>query len=177
MVCLPCWLIHGQIDMSQCMTKPRKWHVHPAKTQISPVLSESAVHMTKPWIRSYPLSAQQILRSGWSKSSLGAHAILLVLSCTGSYLSFRHLLIHKEVPIQVKQLIWNFKPVLNCLLITKFWENLHSLFAERVDFSICYFAWIFGHIGLSRQCSCRSNVQFDQWLPAQEFRHPTNELI
>ena len=45
------------------MTKPTKWHVCPAKTQISlgirPVWSVFAYRMKKPWDLSYPLSAQQ----------------------------------------------------------------------------------------------------------------------
>ena len=50
-----------------------------------------AVRMNKAWVLCYPLSAQQkLIRlggcSGWSESSLGAHAILLVLSWGGSYL-------------------------------------------------------------------------------------------
>ena len=77
----------------------RAWHnlqndVRPAKTQISlgiwPVWSVFAVRMKKAWVLSYPLSAQRkLIRlgqcTGWSESSLGAHAILLVLSCTGLY--------------------------------------------------------------------------------------------
>ena len=52
-----------------------------------------AVCMKKPSVLSYPLGAQQRLWSlggcpGWSKSSLGAQAILLVLSCSCSYQDF-----------------------------------------------------------------------------------------
>ena len=48
-----------------------------------------AVGMKKAWVLSYPLSAQRRLNRlggclGWSKSSLGAHATLLVLSRGGS---------------------------------------------------------------------------------------------
>ena len=48
------------------------------------------VRMKKAWALSYPLSAQRrpvrLGRCpGWSESSLGSHAILLVLSCCGSY--------------------------------------------------------------------------------------------
>ena len=81
-------------EMSQCMTKPTKWHVCPAKTQISlgihPDWSVFAVCMKKVWVHSYPLSAWQRLLirlgkcPGWSESSLGAHVILLDLSCAGS---------------------------------------------------------------------------------------------
>ena len=49
------------------MTKPTKWPVRPAKTQISlcicPVWSESS--LKKAWILSYPLSAQRRLWSDW----------------------------------------------------------------------------------------------------------------
>ena len=48
-----------------------------------------SVRMKKHWILSYPLSAQRRLIRlggcpGWSESSLGAHAIFLVLSWGGS---------------------------------------------------------------------------------------------
>ena len=46
------------------------------------------VCMKKAWVLSYPLSAQRRLWSDWvDASSLGAHAILLVLSRCGSYVS------------------------------------------------------------------------------------------
>ena len=53
----------------------------------------SAVGMKKAWVFSYQLSTQQRLirlggYPGWSESSLGAHAILLVLSCAGSFFFF-----------------------------------------------------------------------------------------
>ena len=55
--------------MSHLMTKPTKWHVRPAKTQMSlvirPVWSVFAVCMKKAWVLSYPLSAQQRLWSDW----------------------------------------------------------------------------------------------------------------
>ena len=57
------------------MIKPTKWHVRPAKTQISirPVWSVFAVGLKKAWVLSYPLSAQRRLISlGGSESSLGA---------------------------------------------------------------------------------------------------------
>ena len=82
------------IYMSHLMKKPTKWHVHTAKTQISlgirPVWSVFAVHMKKPWVLSYPVSAQRTLIRlggcpGWSESSLGAQVILSVLSWGGSY--------------------------------------------------------------------------------------------
>ena len=55
--------------MSCLITKPMKWHVRPAKTQISlgirPVWSVFAVRIKKHWVLSYPSSAQQRLWSDW----------------------------------------------------------------------------------------------------------------
>ena len=54
--------------MDRHMTKPTKWHVRPAKTQISPssLIRVFAVRMKKAWFLSYPLSAQWRLRSDWA---------------------------------------------------------------------------------------------------------------
>ena len=74
--------------MSQGMTKSTKWHVHLARTQVSlgvrPVWSVFAVRMKKAWVLSQPLRTQQRFWSDWAdaqadESSLGAHAMLLVL--------------------------------------------------------------------------------------------------
>ena len=76
--CYLSWRIYAQVNnnsvmssycqqMSHLTTKPTKWHVHQAKTQISlgicPVWSVFAACMKKAWVHSYPLSAQQRL---WS---------------------------------------------------------------------------------------------------------------
>ena len=60
-------------NMSQCMTKPTKWHVHLVKTQISPgirpVWSESS--LCAKW------KAKSTSRCpGWSEPSLRSHAFL-----------------------------------------------------------------------------------------------------
>ena len=74
--------------MSRSMTKPTKWPVRPAKTQISlgicPVWSESL--LCAHWVAKDPsfLHADREDWSDWSESSLGAQVILLVLSCCGS---------------------------------------------------------------------------------------------
>ena len=68
--------------LSCLMTKSTKWHVRPAKTQISlgirPIWSEwsawhppslirvFAVRMKKAWVLSYPLSVQRKLWSDWA---------------------------------------------------------------------------------------------------------------
>ena len=79
------------------MTKPTKWHVRPAKTQISlgicPVWSVFAVRMKKAWVISYPLSAQRRLWPDCVDAQADlrlrlAHVIMLVLSCGGSFVIF-----------------------------------------------------------------------------------------
>ena len=77
-------------QLSHLMTKPTKRHVHPAKTQISlgirPVWSESWLSAWKTLGPQLPIerSVKTLIRlggcPGWSGSSLGAHAISLVLS-------------------------------------------------------------------------------------------------
>ena len=74
------------------MTKPTKWHLHPAKTQIivgnstPSLIGVFAVRMKKAWVLSNPLSAQQKLIwlggcPGWPESSLGAlcHSVGFVM--------------------------------------------------------------------------------------------------
>ena len=67
------------------MTKPKKWHVRPAKTQISlgicPVWSVFAVRMKKAWVLTYPLTECTVNtliwlggRPGWPESSLGTQS-------------------------------------------------------------------------------------------------------
>ena len=55
--------------LSHLMTKPTKWHVRAAETQISLgiriVWSVFAVRMKKAWVLSYPLSAQRRPWSDW----------------------------------------------------------------------------------------------------------------
>ena len=60
--------------------KTSKVSVHPAKTQMLRLIRVFAVRMKKPWVLSYPLSAQRRLIRlggcrGWSESSLGAHSL------------------------------------------------------------------------------------------------------
>ena len=83
------WFISAQ-QMSRSMTKPAKWFVRPAKTQIFAQSDQSircphkeALGLVLPIKR----TAKTLIRlggcPGWSASSLGAHVILLVLSCGG----------------------------------------------------------------------------------------------
>ena len=80
-------------QMSRLMTKPTKWHVHPAKTRISmgipPVWSVFAVRMKKAWVLSHP-SAHSEDWSDWADAQADlnlrwAHShFVLVLSWCGS---------------------------------------------------------------------------------------------
>ena len=68
--------------MSRLMTKPTKWHVRPAKTQINLCcLHEESLLPTEH-------TAKTLIRlggcPGWSEFSLGTHVIVLVLSWGGS---------------------------------------------------------------------------------------------
>ena len=78
--------------MSRLMTKPTKWHVRPAKTQISlgirSVWSESS--LCAQWVAKdtsflHAGNEDTDIRPLRSESSLGTHAILLVLSRGGSH--------------------------------------------------------------------------------------------
>ena len=81
--------------MSQHKTKPTKWHLCPGKDQTGqmlgcpPVWSESS--LCAQWIakdKLFSCRQRRLIRlgrcPGWSESLLGAHALLLVLSCAGS---------------------------------------------------------------------------------------------
>ena len=96
-------------NMSRSMTKPTKWHVRPARTQISlgirPVWSESSLSawrnlrsLATHWTHSEDsdqtgqMPRKILIRlgwcPGWSESLLSAKTILLVLSCCDSYCSY-----------------------------------------------------------------------------------------
>ena len=76
-------------NMSRLMTKPTKWHMHLAKTQISlgirPVWSES--WLCAQWVAKDPsflhTDSEDSDRTG---RMLGTHGVLLVLSWGGSYM-------------------------------------------------------------------------------------------
>ena len=95
-------------NMSHSMTKPTKWPLRPAKTQVSLgihlVWSESSV--CTQWVAKDKLSScgqRRLIRLsrciGWSEFSLGTHIVLLVLSCWGSY-------IHTDLEDGIMSLGW-----------------------------------------------------------------------
>ena len=79
---------------------------------------------------SYPLSAQRRLwlggRPGWSESSLGAHAILLVLSRGGSIIAFKLLKIPQRYFTGI-QCIANRKQS-----VRKNWKKKHRMLGPKV---------------------------------------------
>ena len=100
------WVLHSLLEarasnyswkkeMSHLMTKPSKWHVHPAKTQINlgicPVWSIFAVCMKKAWVRVHSEGSDQTGRMPrliWVFA--GRIVILLVLSWGSSNLFHRN---------------------------------------------------------------------------------------
>ena len=77
--------------LSRRTTKPTKWHVRPAKTQLSlgihPVWSESSLSHEETMDHWIPTERKQIPWSDWVDAQAGLHlcrVILLVLSCSGS---------------------------------------------------------------------------------------------
>ena len=120
---------------SRLTTKPTKWCVRPAKTQLSlgirPVWSESS--LCAHWVAKDPSflhadseDSDQIRRMlGWSESSLGAHAILLVLPWGGLNAKLRCATMH--TPTFEEDLSFMFYNWASSR------ENLSSGFAIRVD--------------------------------------------
>ena len=85
------------VDLSHSTTKPTKWPVRPAKTQISlgirPVWSESSLchqRVAKDW-RFLPADSEDSGESGRMPRLIwvfaGRNVILLVLSCVGSFVT------------------------------------------------------------------------------------------
>ena len=104
-------------NLSHLMTKPTKWHVRPAKTQISlGMIRVFAVRIKKDWVLSYPLSAQRRLIRlggcpGWSVFAERT-VILLVLSWGGSFVYEQ--LIYVPLSASEANLCWRDKKVI-CL--------------------------------------------------------------
>ena len=110
--------------MCHLMTKPTKCNVHPAKTQTSlgirPVWSAFAVRMKKPWVLSYPLSAQRRLirlvgGPGWSQSLMGAQSFCWVFH-VAAHLFFGKLSFNcHQIPTLSVSLINEPRPEKTCL--------------------------------------------------------------
>ena len=87
------WRSYSMIVYEPAQTKPTKWHVRPAKTQISlgirPVWSESSVRMKKAWNLSYPLN----LQSAWRKLGTLATHWRLGSACASAQAGRMHRLI------------------------------------------------------------------------------------
>ena len=80
----------GHRHLNRDMTKPTKWHVRPAKTQISlgirPVLSMSSLCAFMVALRTQSfLRRTARICPDWLEALLGAHVILLVLSWCSSF--------------------------------------------------------------------------------------------
>ena len=82
--------------MSCSTTKPTDWPVPQQRLRSVWVSAQSdqslRCPLEEPLVHSWPVTAQRRLIRlgvcpGWSECSLGAHVILLVLSCSGSYIN------------------------------------------------------------------------------------------
>ena len=114
-------------ELSRDMTKPTKWHVRPAKTQISLVprlIRVFAVRLKKAWVLSDPMSASEDSDQTWRMPRLiwvfaGCTVILLVLSWGGSIIAL--LICNKDWKLK---LLRNHFHELKVLILSK---NLSSL--------------------------------------------------
>ena len=87
--------VENRIKYEPAHDKTNKMACAPSKDSVQPgnlpsLIRAFAVRMKKAWVLSYLLSTQpRLIRlsgcPGLSESLLGAHSILLVLSCAGSY--------------------------------------------------------------------------------------------
>ena len=124
------------------MTKPTKWNVRPAKTQISlgihAVWSVFAVHMKEAWVLSYPLSAQQRLWSDWADLSLRwAHSHFV------GFVMRRLIFLHRNsYKIQVSKL-FGMK-----LLITDEmeWITNSNIFCTKITALYTYFSTVISNV-------------------------------
>ena len=104
--------------LSRIMTKPIKWPVRPAKTQISlgicPVWSESS--QCAQWVAEDRMllhaDSEDSDQTGRSESSLSAQIILLVLSWGGSFFPINQLLLGCFQTVSLLELFKTFKIIL-----------------------------------------------------------------
>ena len=110
------------------MTKPTKWHVRPAKTQISlgihPVWSESSLYSDQP---GRPLSScrkQTLIRlggcPGWSESSLGAQPHCWFCHETAQILATSDYILWSYLPFSAEKVLESTA----CFNLTQFLWNL-----------------------------------------------------
>ena len=104
--CNKIWQIRQKRHLSRLMTKPTKWHVHPAKTQIRSDQSDQSLHCRQAthWAHSKD--------SDKTESSLGAKVILLVLSWGA------HLFCKKKVAFVVKYSVKKSKYLVHSLKLS-----------------------------------------------------------
>ena len=94
------------------------------------MIRDFAVRMKKPWLLSYCLNAQRRLIRlgecpGWSESSLGAHAILLVLSCCA------HIYMHSDYLSNLYKKKWQKCHLFMKLVKAKFGHHKNSLLRSK----------------------------------------------
>ena len=121
-----------------------------------------AVRMKKAWILSYPLSTGKTLIRlggcpGWSESSLGALAILLVLSWGGSFYSITQSALDHNMQ---KKKLW----------VT---SNGHSKFAKVLEVlrkHSVYYEWPFGVISNNHSDVFSQNFEYVRQVISRNFK-------
>ena len=131
--------------MSQCTTKPTKWHVRPAMTQIRVF----DVRTNKAWVLSYPLSAQR------SDQTRRMPSLILVSACRTGFIVgsvMRWLIVKRniyEIP-WCPSVIWlqcgcsvAIPLVLFSLVSFILWFCIMSLYRENFIFYQCKIKFYF----------------------------------
>ena len=151
------------------MTKPRKWHVRPVKTQIRVF----AVRMKKAWVLSYPLSADRSLH--WAHSPFVGFVMRWLIFHISPWKSMLWELIHLS-RLMTKPIKWHLRPTnldqlghlpsLNRVFavgMKKAWVLSYPLSAQRRLWS----DWADAQVDLSLRCAhmqvcwfCHEEVHF-----------------
>ena len=132
---------YSLVYLSYSMTQPTKWHVLPAKTQISlvirPVWSESSLSAWRSlgWVLSYPLSAQ---RRRWSDRWM-ARLILVFARRTHYFVGFVMRRLIKLVKIDFHFLFKNKLFIYFLIYLFYFFFFFFCFF-----FLFCFFPFNFG---------------------------------
>ena len=128
-----CWLWatihHRRHNMSLCMTRPVKWSVHPAKTQISlgicPVWLQSAVRIKKPWVLSFLMREQWRF---WSEC-VDAQADLSFRWAHMSFCWFCHAAAH--LTFSLLQVLWKHPYLLGSAAVPLLMNHSQGIISQQ----------------------------------------------
>ena len=138
-------LLYSDNYLGRIVPKPTKWHVRPAKTQLSlgiRLIRVFAVRLEKARILNYPLSAQRRLWSDWADAQA-------VLSLRWAHMPFcwfcqdaAHLFLHNCKNINLKS--FNFHLKLWQMMMSLYFPNrFRILFKKKSEVLISAFDLVF----------------------------------